>query len=276
MNRVWYITGASKGLGLALVKFLVNNGQRVAATSRNKEQLIANAGLFDNSNFLALPVDLSREEEIAASIDQAKQHFGRIDVIVNNAGYGIGGSLEELSIKEIGASVNVNLMATAWVIHYALPYLRQQHSGHIINISSIAGFAGTTGWSMYSASKFAVVGLTEGLAQDVQELGIKVTAIAPGAFRTDFLTSDSLMIAEKKIEEYKAVHANIEKYDDMNGKQIGSPEKAAQLMFDLVNMPEPPVVLFIGSDAHKRASQKISTLQDNLDKYKALSLSTDY
>lgn len=276
MNRVWYITGASKGLGLALVKFLVNNGQRVAATSRNKEQLIANAGLFDNSNFLALPVDLSREEEIATSIDQAKQHFGRIDVIVNNAGYGIGGSLEELSIKEIGASVNVNLMATAWVIHYALPYLRQQHSGHIINISSIAGFAGTTGWSMYSASKFAVVGLTEGLAQDVQELGIKVTAIAPGAFRTDFLTSDSLMIAEKKIEEYKAVHANIEKYDDMNGKQIGSPEKAAQLMFDLVNMPEPPVVLFIGSDAHKRASQKISTLQDNLDKYKALSLSTDY
>lgn len=276
MNRVWYITGASKGLGLALVKFLVNNGQRVAATSRNKEQLIANTGLFDNSNFLALPVDLSKEEEIAASIDRAKQHFGRIDVIVNNAGYGIGGSLEELSIKEIGDSVNVNLMATAWVIHYALPYLRQQHSGHIINISSIAGFAGTTGWAMYSASKFAVIGLSEGLAQDVQELGIKVTAIAPGAFRTDFLTSDSLMIAEKKIEEYKAVHANIEKYDDMNGKQIGNPEKAAQLMFDLVNMPEPPVVLFIGSDAHKRASQKISTLQDNLDKYKALSLSTDY
>ncbi|PZR23520.1 MAG: short-chain dehydrogenase/reductase [Citrobacter freundii] len=276
MNKVWYITGASKGLGLALVKFLLNNGQRVAATSRNKEQLIANAGLFDNSNFLALRVDLSKEEEIAASIDQAKQYFGSIDVVVNNAGYGIGGSLEELSIREINESVNVNLMATAWVIHYALPHLRQQRSGHIINISSIAGFAGTTGWSMYAASKFAVIGLTEGLAQDVHELGIKVTAIAPGAFRTDFLTSDSLMIAEKKIEEYKAVHANIEKYDGMNGKQIGSPEKAAQLMFDLVKMPEPPVVLFIGSDAYKRAAQKIGTLKDNLEKYKALSLSTDY
>lgn len=276
MNRVWYITGASKGLGLALAKFLVANGQRVAATSRNKEQLIANAGLFDNSNFLPLGVDLSKEQEIAASIDQTKQHFGRIDVIVNNAGYGIGGSLEELSIKEIGDSVNVNLMATAWVIHYALPHLRQQHSGHIINISSIAGFAGTTGWSMYSASKFAVIGLTEGLAQDVKELGINVTAIAPGAFRTDFLTADSLKIADNKIGEYRAVHANIEKYDDMNGNQIGSPEKAAKLLLELVDMPEPPVILFIGSDAYKRASQKIAILQDDLAKHKALSLSTDY
>jgi NAD(P)-dependent dehydrogenase (short-subunit alcohol dehydrogenase family) len=276
MSKVWYITGASKGLGLALAKFLVENGHRVAATSRNREQLISASGFAEHKNFLALSVDLSSEQSIEASIRQTQQHFGALDVIVNNAGYGIGGSLEELSIKEMSDSVNVNLLATAWVIHYALPYLRAQRSGHIINISSIAGFSGTTGWSMYSASKFAVIGLTEGLAQDVQELGIKATVIAPGAFRTEFLTSDSLVIADQKIDDYRAVHANREKYNDMNGTQIGSPEKAAKLMVDLVNMPEPPVVLFIGSDAYKRASQKIATQQENLEKNKALTLSTDF
>jgi NADP-dependent 3-hydroxy acid dehydrogenase YdfG len=146
MSKVWYITGASKGLGLALAKFLVENGHRVAATSRNREQLISASGFAAHKNFLALSVDLSSEQSIEASIRQTQQHFGALDVIVNNAGYGIGGSLEELSIKEMSDSVNVNLLATAWVIHYALPYLRAQRSRHIINISSIAGFSGTTGW----------------------------------------------------------------------------------------------------------------------------------
>lgn len=276
MSKIWYVTGASKGLGLALVKLLLQNGQNVAATSRNKEQFNIHSGLTESKNFLPLSVDLSNHNQIADSIDQVHKHFGRIDVVVNNAGYGIGGSLEELSIQEMQDSININLMATAWVTHYALPYLRKQKSGHIINISSIAGLAGTTGWSMYSASKAAVIGLTEGLAQDLKELGIKATVIAPGAFRTEFLSSGSLVIAQNKIDEYKAVHANIEKYDSMNGAQIGDPEKAAALMLELVNMPEPPIVLFIGSDAFKRAEQKLNDQLSNLQQYRELTLSTDY
>lgn len=276
MSKVWYITGASKGLGLAFVKLLLEKGERVAATSRNKENFAGCQEIAGNKNFLPLSVDLSDEQDIAASIENTVKHFNGLDVIINNAGYGIGGSLEELSIKEMSDSVTINLMATAWVIHHALPYLRKQRSGHIINISSIAGLAGTTGWSMYSASKFAVIGLTEGLAQDVNEFGIKATVIAPGAFRTAFLTSDSLVIAKNRIADYKATHANIEKYDGMNGVQIGSPEKAAALVYDLAGMAEPPVVLFIGSDAYKRASQKIADQQRNLEKYRELTLSTDF
>src|ERR1700761_9503985 len=180
-NKVWYVTGASKGLGLSLVKKLLAAGYRVAATSRNVDSLKEAMG-ENTKQFLALEVDLSNQESIQKSIEDAHWHFGQIDVVVNNAGYGIGGSAEELSMDEIRANFEVNVFATISVVHSALPYLRKQRSGHIINISSIAGFSPTAGWSLYNASKFAVTGFTDALALDVAELGIRATVIMPGGF----------------------------------------------------------------------------------------------
>lgn len=275
MSKVWYITGGSKGLGLSLAKFLLENGHKVAVTSRTKKNLLKALG-EPKDNFLPLETDLTNEQSIAQSITETHQYFGKLDVVVNNAGYGIGGALEELSTDEITDSLNINLLATVHVVRFAMPYLRKQRSGHIINISSIAGVAGTTGWSIYAAAKSAVIALTEGLAQDVKELGIKATVLAPGAFRTDFLTAGSLIIAEKRIDDYAGIHANHERYLQMDGQQLGDPRKAAQAILDLVENPEPPVVLFLGSDAYARATKKMDDQREALEKHKAISASTDH
>ncbi len=276
MKKVWYITGASKGLGLALVKKLLSEGYRVAATSRTKSSLVQAVGVYDEKQFLPLEVDLTSETSIAESIQQTQQFFGGLDVIVNNAGYGIGGAVEELSSREIHQSFDVNVFATISVMQAAMPYLRAQHSGHIINISSIAGFAAATGWGMYAATKYAIMGLTEVMAEDVKELGIKATVVAPGAFRTQFLSDESIAFAEKKIDDYGAIRASHTKYASMNGTQAGDPDKAADAFIALAENPNPPVRLFLGSDAYNRANSKINLLTEELEANKALSFSTDY
>lgn len=274
-NKVWYITGASKGLGLSLVKKLLAAGYRVAATSRNKAAL-QDAVETKSENFLALEVDLTNAETIQQSVKKAHDHFGSLDVVVNNAGYGIGGSVEELSLEEIRDNFEVNVFATITVVHYALPFMRRQRSGQIINISSIAGFTATSGWNLYNAAKFAVTGFTEALAGDVAELGIKVTVVMPGAFRTQFLTGDSLFVTKNRIEDYQEVHATHDRFKALDGKQAGDPEKAADVFIQLSENPEPPVRLFLGSDAYSRAAAKIAQLVGDLERDKALSQSTDF
>ena len=275
-KKVWYITGASKGLGLALVKKLLGEGYRVAATSRSKETLAEAVGHVDEHHFLPLSVDLTSEASIAQSIQATNETFGSIDVVVNNAGYGIGGAVEELNEKEISDSFDVNVFAVINVIQQALPFMRAQRSGHIINISSIAGFAPGTGWGMYAATKYALMGLSEVLADDVKEFGINVTVVAPGAFRTQFLTKDSLVFSEKKIDDYKAVQASHAKYASMDGNQIGDPEKAAEVFIQLAENTNPPVRLFLGSDSYKRAQAKIETLTNEMEQWKAWSFATDF
>lgn len=274
-KKVWFITGASKGLGLALAKQLLQAGHKVAATSRNSESLIE-AVNFKGDTFLPLRVELGDDEHVAAAIAQTHQSFGRIDVVVNNAGYGIGGSIEELSDKETRDSFDVNVFGTINVIRHVLPILRGQGSGHIINISSIAGIAPATGWSVYGAVKHAVIGLSEVLADDVKDLGINVTVIAPGAFRTNFLNADSLLLSEKKIDAYAGIRASHERYTKMNGNQAGDPEKAAKVMIELTEMPEPPVYLLLGSDAYARAFSKLDLLASSYKQWEALTKSTDY
>ncbi|HEY0244981.1 MAG TPA: SDR family NAD(P)-dependent oxidoreductase [Mucilaginibacter sp.] len=276
INKVWYVTGASKGLGLSLVKKLLAAGYRVAATSRNKAALGLAVGQTDSQQFLALEVDLFNSESIQKSVQQAHDHFGGLDVVVNNAGYGIGGSAEELSIGEIRENFEVNVFATITVVQRVLPYLRAQRSGHIINISSIAGFAPTAGWSLYNAAKFAVTGFSEALASDVSELGIKVTVVMPGAFRTQFLSGESLFVPANQISDYEAVHATYARFKAIDGKQAGDPEKAADIFIALAENPEPPVRLFLGSDAYSRAAAKIAQLASDLERDKALSQSTDF
>jgi len=198
LKKVWFITGASKGLGLSLVNQLLKAGQSVAATSRNKANL--NSSVNTNAeNFLSLAVNLNDEASVAQAINDTITRFGRIDVVINNAGYGIGGSIEELTDKETRDNFDVNVFGTLNVIRKALPYLRAQKSGHIINISSIAGINGATGWAIYAATKAAVIAFSEVLAEDVKAFGIKVTVVAPGAFRTSFLKPESLVLTENPI-----------------------------------------------------------------------------
>ena len=272
-SKVWYITGASKGIGLSLVQQLLARGHRVAATSRH-ESALKEAVAHDN--FLALQADLTNEESIGNSIEATIKRFGRIDVVVNNAGYGTGGALEELTSTAIQENFDINLFAMIKVIRQALPYLRQQHAGHIINISSIAGFAPGIGWSIYSAAKFAVSGLSEALAHELTPLGIHITNVVPGAFRTNFLQPDSIVFTSREIDDYQHVRAAHQKMHALNGNQAGDPEKVADALLQLVGHPHPPVNLFLGTDAYNRAATKIDQLTQQMEEWKDVSVSTDF
>jgi len=273
-KKVWFITGASKGFGLSLVKQLLDAGQLVAATSRNRDELIK-AVNNTNNNFLPLQVDLVNEASVSLALQHTHETFGQIDVVINNAGYGIGGAIEELTDKETRTAFDVNVFATLNVIRFVMPYLRKQRSGHIINISSIAGIAPGTGWAIYGAAKYAVIGLSEVLAADVKALGIKVTVVAPGAFRTSFLTPDSLSITENPIADYVDVRETHAKYLKMDGEQAGDPEKAAASIIKVAGMENPPLYLLLGGDAYNRALAKLDSLYKEVHEWEELTCSTD-
>lgn len=273
-KKVWFITGASKGLGLSLVNQLLKAGQYVAATSRNINELTS-AVNSNSEKFLPLTVNLSSEQSVEQAINATITQFGRIDVIINNAGYGIGGSIEELTEKETRNNFDVNVFGTLNVIRKAIPHLRAQQSGHIINISSIAGINGATGWAIYSATKAAVIAFSEVLAEDVKAFGIKVTVVAPGAFRTNFLTPESLMLPKNPIGDYEEVREAHARYLNMDGAQIGDPEKAAAAMISLVSMPNPPIHLLLGNDALTRATGKLAAFTSEIQTWKAITISTD-
>jgi NAD(P)-dependent dehydrogenase (short-subunit alcohol dehydrogenase family) len=274
-KKVWFITGASKGFGLSLVKQLLDAGQLVAATSRNQQELIEAVNTQSN-NFLPLQVDLVNESSVSLALQHTNEAFGRIDVVINNAGYGIGGAIEELTDKETRQAFDVNVFATLNVIRYVMPYLRKQRSGHIINISSIAGIAPGTGWAIYGAAKYAVIGLSEVLAADVKSFGIKVTVVAPGAFRTSFLTPDSLTITNNPIVDYEDVRASHAKYLKMDGEQAGDPEKAAESIIKIAGEANPPLYLLLGGDAYNRALAKLDALHDEIREWQDLTCSTDF
>jgi NAD(P)-dependent dehydrogenase (short-subunit alcohol dehydrogenase family) len=274
-TKTWFITGASKGFGLSLVKQLLNAGHNVAATSRNITELVKAVDVTA-PNFLPLEVELGNEDSVGCAIHQTKAAFGSIDVVINNAGYGIGGSIEELTDRETRDNFEVNVFGTLNVIRMVMPYMRYQQSGHIINVSSIAGFAGATGWSVYAATKFSVVGLSEVLAQDVAEFGVKVTIVAPGAFRTSFLTEESLNMTKHPIADYSAVRDIHTKYLQMDGKQSGDPEKAAAAIIDVGQMENPPLYLLLGEDAYDRAMAKLEKLEREFRVNEAITKSMAY
>jgi NAD(P)-dependent dehydrogenase (short-subunit alcohol dehydrogenase family) len=276
-TKVWFVTGASKGLGLSLVQQLLSKGYCVAATSRNKAELIEAVGNTDH-HFLPLAVDINSEVSVQKAIDETVNLFGQIDVVVNNAGYGLAGSLEELTDAEARKNFDVNVFGTLNVIRKVMPYLRAQQSGHIINVSSIAGFIGTfPGFGIYCATKFAVDGLTEALSTEIKSFGIHATIVAPGYFRTQFLSAGSLNVPENPIEAYKEVresqafHQNI-----MDGNQLGDPEKAALAMIQVAESKNPPLHLFLGSDAFDLAQTKINSIRQELEDWKLLTTSTAY
>ena len=275
-SKVWYITGASQGLGLTLVKKLLDSGYRVAATSRNAQALKTTVGVIDAESFLPLTVDLNNVDCIDESIQQTLTTFGRIDVVVNNAGYGMAGTVEEITEQDIRKIFDVNVLATINVVKTVLPVMRQQRSGYIINIGSVAGFVGAPGWTVYSATKAAIAAFSEVLALDVKEFGIKVTVAEPSGFRTGFLTKGSLAFTESKIDGYQAVKDTQERYLAANGKQPGDPERASAIFMQLAESEQPPLHLYLGQDAYNRASGKLATMNEELEEWKLITISADY
>ena len=277
MNKVWFVTGASKGLGLALVKKLLAQGYRVAATSRNKEGF-DQAVDASSDEFLPLNMSLTDPQDVQRAVSDAVSHFGTIDVIVNNAGYASMGAVEELNAEEVHRNFDVNVYGLLHVVRSALPVMREQGSGHIINISSLGGFVGNfPGFGVYCATKFAVNGLTEALAEEVKPFGVKTTLIAPGYFRTEFLSQESLDRSDHRLDVYDNVREMQRLHEeDLHGNQPGDPIKAAAAIIETTKMPEPPLYLFLGKDAYQYAEQKIDSLKETMAAHRELATSTDF
>lgn len=275
-KKVWLVTGASKGLGLTLVKTLLNHGYQVAATSRSLSAL-ENA-VEKQEAFLPLQVDLMNEESVESAISRVLETFGHLDVIVNNAGYGQNGTLEEITDEESRQNFDVNVFGLLNVIRKSIPHLREQQSGHIFNIASIAGMIATfPGFGVYCATKFAVVGLTEALSAEVGPFGVHATVVYPGYFRTEFLSDDSLKLAKNRMDVYAQARESERLHkEEIAGNQLGDPEKAAEVLIKVAESDDPALHLFLGSDSYGLAQQKLKTLETALEANKALSHSTDF
>lgn len=277
MKKVWFVTGASKGLGLALVQKLIWNGYRVAATSRSIESLEKAIG-ETSDNFLPLQMNLTNEADVTKAIQATIDHFGAIDVVVNNAGYGLTGALEELTDAEVRENFEINVFGSLNVIRAAMPHLRTQGSGHILNIASVGGFTGNfPGWGIYCATKFAVHGFTESLAAEIQEFGVHATVVSPGYFRTEFLTSGSMGKPATELEAYTKVRA-IQKLheDEINHNQPGDPDKAADVLIHVTEMKYPPLHLFLGEDAYQMADIKMEAMKKDLEALRSLATRTNF
>lgn len=276
MKKTWFITGASKGFGLELVRQLLAKNENVAATSRNKKELSELVG--EHANFLPLQVTLNDESSVKSAIKATIDKFGSLDVLINNAGYGLVGSLEELSDEETRQNFEVNVFGSLNVIRQGLPQMRKQGSGHIFNISSIGGYLGDfPGFGIYCATKFAVVGFTESLAMEVADFNIKATAVLPGYFRTNFLTSGSLVTPKNELDDYTTTRESQKFHQEqMNLNQNGDPVKGAKAIIDTVYTENPPVHLFLGSDAYKLANDKAKAMMAELENWKEVTTSTDF
>jgi len=275
-QKVWFVTGASKGLGLSLVKQLLNKGYKVAATSRSIADLTSAVG--ESEDFLPLSVNIKAEDSVAEAVNQTISRFGKIDVVVNNAGYGLTGSLEELTDAESRDNFDVNVFGSLNVIRQVMPHLREQGSGHIFNIASIGGFTGNfPGFGIYCATKFAVHGFTESLAAEVKSFGVKATVVSPGYFRTNFLAPDSLAVPKDEIQAYKEVReVQSAHQNDINGNQAGDPEKAVEVIINVAESTDAPLHLFLGEDAYNLAYQKIEAVKADLESWREAATSTGF
>lgn len=271
MKKTWFITGASNGFGLALVKQLLDGGYKVAATSRDKTQIEEKTGI--NPNLLALTVDITSDDDVKKAIEQTVAKFGNIDVAVNNAGYMLLGALEEVSDKEFRQSVNVNVFAFQNVIRNVMPYFRKQQSGHFFNFASAAGYSADACAGSYNAVKSAVIGFSEALALEVKSFNVKVSIVSPGLYRTNFL--GAFPVAQNKIEVYGTQHL-VDAMTQFNGHQPGNPDKLVGILIDIAGKENAPLHLLMGGDAYERAANYYKSQLDKLEQMKELSFSTGF
>ncbi len=273
--KVWLITGCSTGFGRELAKVAVAQGDVVAGTLRKPEQAAEFEALAPGK-MLAVQMDVTNPEQIKTGVAQVLSAFGRIDVLVNNAGYGSMGPIEEVSGEELRRQFDVNVFGAVDLTREVLPHMRQQKSGHIINVTSIAGIRANPGLGIYNGSKFALEGIGEALAQEVKHLGIHVTNVEPGPFRTDW-AGRSATYKELSIADYEASAGRTLSYlRKVNGNQKGDPIKAAKAMYALTELKNPPIHLPLGAVSYQRARQKLEELKEEIDQYEYLGKPTDY
>ncbi|WP_420363320.1 SDR family NAD(P)-dependent oxidoreductase [Curtobacterium aetherium] len=271
----WLVTGASRGLGLHLVRALLAAGQHVAATTRSTDRLLGALGETDTTNLLPLQVQLTDQADVTPAVEETTARFGRIDVVVNNAGYGYLGAVEETTDADVRAMFDVQVHGTWNVLRAVLPVMRAARSGHVINVSSVLGLVSFPGWGLYCAAKYALEGLTESLAAEVADHGIAVTIIEPGYFDTDFLTGDSLALPETTTDAYPAIREMVAVHQAMPGTQLGDPAKAAAAFITVAERGDGPLRQQLGSDSSGFAAAKVEALRADVSAGRALAESTD-
>ncbi|WP_186045583.1 oxidoreductase [Burkholderia gladioli] len=274
-KRVWFITGASRGLGALIARAALDDGNAVVATGRNAAMIAERLGA--STALLAVELDVTCEAQAQAAVKAARAEFGRIDVLVNNAGFGLLAAVEESSDAEVRRIYETNVFGLLNVTRAVLPVMRQQRSGHVINTSSIVGYQAAAGVGVYSSTKFAVEGITEALHAELKPLGIHATMIEPGFFRTDFLDTSSLVVGKTIIDDYEETSGALRHLaGEINHNQRGDPAKLAMAMIRLVDTRTPPLRLPLGTDTLKALAEKNAYVSAETETWKALSASTDF
>ncbi len=274
MKKVWFITGCSTGFGRELAKEVLARGYNAVVTSRNTGDISDIVAEYPDTS-ISVALDVTKSDQIKHAVKAAIEKFSRIDVLVNNAGIGYFGAIEESEKEEVRKMFEINVFGLAHVTQEVLPHLRLQRSGHILNIASIGGLRSFPGVGFYNATKYAVDGLSEALAKEVAHLGIKVTIIAPSGFRTDW-AGRSAKDAENKIEDYaETAGKNSDSIREYSGNQPGDPQKAAEAMIKVVESANPPMRLLLGAAAVKGAREKIQELITDVDAWEETSISAD-
>jgi NAD(P)-dependent dehydrogenase (short-subunit alcohol dehydrogenase family) len=273
--KTWFITGASRGFGLRIARLALERGDNVVATARRAEAVTDALGA--NANLLALPLDVTDETQARAAAAAAVARFGQIDVLLNNAGFGLLGAVEEASANEVDRVYRTNVFGLLNVTRAILPHMRSRRSGRILNISSIGGYRGAAGFGVYSSTKFAVEGLSEALHAELAPLGIHVTVVEPGYFRTDFLDASSLSVSPNGIADYNGTAGAVRtRAVDLNHGQPGDPDRLARVLVDFAEASDPPVRLPLGSDTVAVIEAKHASDAAILREWRAVSISTDF
>lgn len=274
-GKTWFITGASTGFGRLLAEHLVTLGANVVATARNVDKIL-DLEQRAPAQVQAVTLDVTKPGEVDAAIADALTRFGRIDVLVNNAGYGLTGAVEEVTEDEYMPMMETNVFGAIRVTRALLPHFRERRSGHILFLSSVGGLVGLPGWGYYNATKFALEGLGEALSVEMAPLGVHVTIVEPGPFRTDFL-GRSGVAAKQQIADYAETAGKTREYfNTQAGKQAGDPQKAVEAMVAVVESPEPPRHLLLGRLALERFRNKMQNFQNEIQRWEKTTLDADF
>jgi NAD(P)-dependent dehydrogenase (short-subunit alcohol dehydrogenase family) len=274
-GKVWLVTGASAGFGRELVEYLLAQGARVVATARKVEGLKELEARYPETALVAA-MDVTDQQQVEAAVGAAVERFGRLDVLVNNAGYGMAGAVEESAEGEYRPMFETNVFGLIQVTQAVLPQMRKQRSGHIVNLSSIGGLVASPGFGMYNATKFAVEGLSQSLAQEVAPLGIGVTIVEPGPFRTKFLARAGAEAA-CRIAEYDQTAGRMRTYfTEQDGKQRGDPQKAVEAIVKAVEAERPPLHLLLGASTVARVKGRVEALLKDVAEWEAVTVGADF
>ncbi|WCM18591.1 oxidoreductase [Paraburkholderia bryophila] len=274
-KRVWLITGAARGIGALIAEAALADGNAVVAAGRNVAAIVKR--LDDSPALLPVALDVTDEAQAKAAVQAAMEKFGRVDVLVNNAGFGLLGAVEESADQDVRRMYDTNVFGLLNVTRAVLPVMRAQRAGHVINISSIGGYRAAAGFGVYSSTKFAVEGITEAMHAELKPLGIHATVVEPGYFRTDFLDASSLVVAPHVIDDYDETSGAVRRRaTQMNHNQPGDPKKLAAAMLTLVDAATPPLRLPLGNDTLAAIAAKNAYVAEEMDAWRTLSASTDF